>query len=60
METTSRQVFIEPSLNSYLVNGLLPNTKYEFRLAAVSETGAGIQTETTAKTKEYGMPHLQL
>ncbi|KAL5969901.1 Receptor-type tyrosine-protein phosphatase F [Taenia solium] len=60
MEATSRQVFIEPSLNSYLVNGLLPNTKYEFRLAAVSETGAGIQTETTAKTKEYvpGPPNL--
>ncbi|VDK20967.1 unnamed protein product [Taenia asiatica] len=60
MEATSRQVFIEPSLNSYLVNGLLPNTKYEFRLAAVSETGAGIQAETTAKTKEYvpGPPNL--
>ncbi|VDM34101.1 unnamed protein product, partial [Hydatigera taeniaeformis] len=60
MEATSRQVFIEPSLNSYLVTGLLPNTKYEFRLAAVSETGAGIQTDTTAKTKEYvpGPPNL--
>nr|CDS20654.1 receptor type tyrosine protein phosphatase [Echinococcus granulosus] len=53
MEATSRQIFIEPSLYNYLVNGLLPNTKYEFRLAAVSETGAGIQAETTAKTKEY-------
>lgn len=53
-DCTSRQIFIEPSLNSYLVNALLPNTKYEFRLAAVSETGAGIQSEATAKTKEYG------
>ena len=53
-EATSQQIFIEPSLTSYLVNALLPNTKYEFRLAAVSETGAGIQAETTAKTKEYG------
>ncbi|VDL61179.1 unnamed protein product [Hymenolepis diminuta] len=52
-DSTSRQIFIEPSLNSYLVNALLPNTKYEFRLAAVSETGAGIQSEATAKTKEY-------
>lgn len=53
-ESMSRQIFIEPSLNSYLINALLPNTKYEFLLAAVSETGGGIQTEATAKTKEYG------
>ncbi|VDO07815.1 unnamed protein product [Rodentolepis nana] len=52
-DSTSRRIFIEPSLNSYLVNALLPNTKYEFRLAAVSESGAGIPSEATAKTKEY-------
>uniref|UniRef100_A0A5K3F4M5 protein-tyrosine-phosphatase n=1 Tax=Mesocestoides corti TaxID=53468 RepID=A0A5K3F4M5_MESCO len=59
-DSTSRQVFIEPSSSSYLVTDLLPNTRYEFRLAAVSETGAGIQAETTAKTKEYvpGPPNL--
>lgn len=54
MDATSQQIFIEPSLTSYLVSALIPNTKYDFRLAAVSETGAGIQAETTAKTKEYG------
>ncbi len=51
---TSRQIFIEASSRSHLVTGLLPNTRYEFSLAAVSETGSGIQAKVTDKTKEYG------
>lgn len=52
--TATRQLFVEPSSTSYLASGLLPDTTFEFRLAAVSESGAGIQAKTSARTKEYG------
>ncbi|VDM05905.1 unnamed protein product [Schistocephalus solidus] len=52
--STSHQSYIEPSSSSHLVSGLLPDTRYRFRLAAVSEAGAGLPAEVNAKTKEYG------